>query len=83
MILSHLCDEPKGLKTNICPFFLPIAIANRLTAGLTDGIPRIDKNGYFSVYVYLRKVNGEDAVGNESKPIFLYSKLTMRKSVYT
>ncbi|GJZ66784.1 SNF1-related protein kinase catalytic subunit alpha KIN10-like protein [Tanacetum coccineum] len=29
------------------------------------------------------EVSGEDAVGNESKPIFLYSKSTMRKSVYT
>ncbi|GJU44152.1 SNF1-related protein kinase catalytic subunit alpha KIN10 isoform X3 [Tanacetum coccineum] len=29
------------------------------------------------------EVSGEDAVGNESKPIFLYNKSTMRKSVYT
>ncbi|CAL5419060.1 unnamed protein product [Camellia sinensis] len=39
MILSHLCDEPKGLKTSMCMslFYLPFAIANALTARLNDG----------------------------------------------
>ncbi|GJY52305.1 choline/ethanolaminephosphotransferase 1-like protein [Tanacetum coccineum] len=45
MILSHLCDEPKGLKTSmsVSLFYLPIAIANTLTARLNDGIPWIDE----------------------------------------
>ncbi|KAF5945378.1 hypothetical protein HYC85_015606 [Camellia sinensis] len=39
MILAHLCDEPKGLKTNMCMslLYLPFAIANSLTAWLNDG----------------------------------------------
>ncbi|OMO58091.1 CDP-alcohol phosphatidyltransferase [Corchorus olitorius] len=39
MILAHLCDEPKGLKTNMCMsvLYLPLAIANALTARLNDG----------------------------------------------
>ncbi|KAL9240734.1 hypothetical protein vseg_014919 [Gypsophila vaccaria] len=45
MILSHLCDEPKGLKTNMCMslLYLPLAIANALTARLNDGIPLVDE----------------------------------------
>nr|XP_048319121.1 choline/ethanolaminephosphotransferase 1 isoform X2 [Ziziphus jujuba var. spinosa] len=39
MILAHLCDEPKGLKTGMCMslLYLPFAIANALTATLNDG----------------------------------------------
>ncbi|GAY63730.1 hypothetical protein CUMW_227960 [Citrus unshiu] len=39
MILAHLCDEPKGLKTNMCMslLYLPFAVANALTAKLNDG----------------------------------------------
>ncbi|XP_048613997.1 choline/ethanolaminephosphotransferase 1 isoform X2 [Brassica napus] len=39
MILAHLCDEPKGLKTNMCLslVYLPFALANALTARLNDG----------------------------------------------
>ncbi|CAH9128873.1 unnamed protein product [Cuscuta epithymum] len=45
MIVSHLCDEPKGLKTSMCMslLYLPFAIANALTARLNDGIPLIDE----------------------------------------
>lgn len=45
MILSHLCDEPKGLKTSMSMslFYLPLAIANTLTARLYDGMPLIDE----------------------------------------
>ncbi|CAA2976583.1 choline ethanolaminephosphotransferase 1 [Olea europaea subsp. europaea] len=45
MILAHLCDEPKGLKTNMCMslFYLPLAIANALTARLNDGVPLVDE----------------------------------------
>ncbi|CAI9756126.1 unnamed protein product [Fraxinus pennsylvanica] len=45
MILAHLCDEPKGLKTNMCMslFYLPFAIANALTARLNDGVPLVDE----------------------------------------
>ncbi|KAK3015414.1 hypothetical protein RJ639_007486, partial [Escallonia herrerae] len=45
MILAHLCDEPKGLKTNMCMslLYLPFAIANALTARLNDGIPLVDE----------------------------------------
>ncbi|XP_038707135.1 choline/ethanolaminephosphotransferase 1-like [Tripterygium wilfordii] len=45
MILAHLCDEPKGLKTNMCMslLYLPFAIANVLTAKLNDGVPVVDE----------------------------------------
>ncbi|XP_038875283.1 choline/ethanolaminephosphotransferase 1-like isoform X2 [Benincasa hispida] len=46
MILAHLCDEPKGLKTGMCMslMFLPLAIANSLTARLNDGEPLVDES---------------------------------------
>ncbi|RDX65421.1 Choline/ethanolaminephosphotransferase 1, partial [Mucuna pruriens] len=61
MILSHLCDEPKGLKTGMCMslVYLPLAIANVLASRLTDGAPLLDERlvllGYcaFSVTLYL------------------------------
>ncbi|XP_075096002.1 choline/ethanolaminephosphotransferase 1 isoform X1 [Nicotiana tabacum] len=45
MILAHLCDEPKGLKTNMCMSLLclPFAVANALTARLNDGVPMVDE----------------------------------------
>ncbi|XP_020113166.1 choline/ethanolaminephosphotransferase 1-like isoform X2 [Ananas comosus] len=45
MILAHLCDEPKGLKTGMCMslFYLPFAIANALTARINDGAPLVDE----------------------------------------
>ncbi|XP_066167738.1 choline/ethanolaminephosphotransferase 1 isoform X2 [Oryza sativa Japonica Group] len=45
MILAHLCDEPKGLKTGMCMslVFLPFAIANALTAKINAGIPLVDE----------------------------------------
>ncbi|PIM98578.1 sn-1,2-diacylglycerol ethanolamine and cholinephosphotransferase [Handroanthus impetiginosus] len=59
MILAHLCDEPKGLKTNMCMslFYLPFAIANALTARLNDGIPLVNEFwvllGFFAYTVML------------------------------
>ncbi|KAL2233467.1 UNVERIFIED_CONTAM: Choline/ethanolaminephosphotransferase 1 [Sesamum indicum] len=59
MILAHLCDEPRGLKTNMCMslFYLPFAIANALTARLNDGVPLVDEFwvllGYFAYTVVL------------------------------
>ncbi|KAL9325138.1 hypothetical protein ACSQ67_005783 [Phaseolus vulgaris] len=61
MILSHLCDEPKGLKTGMCMslVYLPLAIANVLASRLNDGVPLLDERlvllGYcaFSVTLYL------------------------------
>ncbi|WOK94654.1 choline/ethanolaminephosphotransferase 1 isoform X2 [Canna indica] len=52
MILAHLCDEPKGLKTGMCMslLFLPLAIANALTVRLNDGVPLIDE--YIVLLVY-------------------------------
>ncbi|XP_062077040.1 choline/ethanolaminephosphotransferase 1-like [Humulus lupulus] len=53
MILAHLCDEPKGLKTGMCMslLYIPFAIANALTARLNDGVPLVDESlvllGYF------------------------------------
>lgn len=53
MILAHLCEEPKGLKTGMCMslFYLPFAIANVLTARLGGGVPVFDERlvlvGYF------------------------------------
>ncbi|KAL7612195.1 choline/ethanolaminephosphotransferase 1 isoform X1 [Lactuca sativa] len=45
MILAHLCDEPKGLKTSMCMslLYLPLGIANTITAGLNEGIPLVDE----------------------------------------
>ncbi|KAA8532796.1 hypothetical protein F0562_032829 [Nyssa sinensis] len=62
MILAHLCDEPKGLKTSMCMslLYLPFAIANALTARLNDGIPLVDERwvllGYciYTVGLYLQ-----------------------------
>eukprot|EP00262_Sarcandra_glabra_P011326 TRINITY_DN271_c0_g1_i1.p1 TRINITY_DN271_c0_g1~~TRINITY_DN271_c0_g1_i1.p1 ORF type:complete len:390 (-),score=43.51 TRINITY_DN271_c0_g1_i1:306-1475(-) len=61
MILAHLCDEPKGLKTGMCMslLYLPLAIANALTARLNGGTPLFDEQlvllGYcaFTVTLYL------------------------------
>ncbi|XAR65354.1 Ethanolaminephosphotransferase [Bertholletia excelsa] len=52
MILAHLCDEPKGLKTNMCMclLYLPLAIANALTARLNDGIPLVDEGWVLLLY---------------------------------
>ncbi|XP_020254640.1 choline/ethanolaminephosphotransferase 2-like [Asparagus officinalis] len=52
MILAHLCDEPKGLKTGMCMslLYLPLAIANALTARLMDGVPLVDE--YFVLLLY-------------------------------
>ncbi|KAI7998770.1 Choline/ethanolaminephosphotransferase 1 [Camellia lanceoleosa] len=52
MILSHLCDEPKGLKTSMCMslFYLPFAIANALTARLNDGVPLVDERWVLLLY---------------------------------
>ncbi|XP_057447990.1 choline/ethanolaminephosphotransferase 1-like isoform X3 [Lotus japonicus] len=45
MILAHLCDEPKGLKTGMCMslLYLPFAIANALASRLNDGITLVDE----------------------------------------
>ncbi|XP_020522671.1 choline/ethanolaminephosphotransferase 1 isoform X2 [Amborella trichopoda] len=61
MILAHLCDEPKGLKTGMCMslLYLPLAIANALSARLLGGTPFIDERivmlGYcaFTVALYM------------------------------
>lgn len=61
MILAHLCDEPKGLKTGMCMslLYLPLAIANVLTASINGGTPLVDEHlvliGYcaFTVSLYL------------------------------
>ena len=61
MILAHLCDEPKGLKTGMCMslLYLPLAIANTLTSRVNDGVPLVNERlvllGYcaFSVSLYL------------------------------
>ncbi|XP_052185094.1 choline/ethanolaminephosphotransferase 1-like isoform X2 [Diospyros lotus] len=52
MILAHLCDEPKGLKTSMCMslLYLPLAIANALTARLNDGIPLVDERWVLLLY---------------------------------
>ncbi|KAG8493141.1 hypothetical protein CXB51_010513 [Gossypium anomalum] len=45
MILAHLCDESKGLTTNMCMplLYLPLAIANALTARRIEGVPLVDE----------------------------------------
>ncbi|XP_041014192.1 choline/ethanolaminephosphotransferase 1-like [Juglans microcarpa x Juglans regia] len=52
MVLAHLCDEPKGLKTNMCVslLYLPFAIANALTARLNDGAPLVDESLVLLLY---------------------------------
>ncbi|KAF9592854.1 hypothetical protein IFM89_017819 [Coptis chinensis] len=64
MILAHLCDEPKGLKTGMCLslLYLPFAIANALPARINGGILLVDETlvllGYcvFTAAVYLHFV---------------------------
>eukprot|EP01018_Ginkgo_biloba_P036706 Gb_32681 [translate_table: standard] len=61
IILAHLCDEPKGLKTGMCTslLFLPLAIANAFSAKLLGGTPLIDEQllllGYcaFTIALYM------------------------------
>ncbi|XP_049350359.1 choline/ethanolaminephosphotransferase 2-like [Solanum verrucosum] len=61
MILAHLCDEPYGLKTNMCMCLLclPFVVANALTARLNDGVPMVDEfwvllaYTVFSIFLYL------------------------------
>ncbi|XP_054824845.1 choline/ethanolaminephosphotransferase 2-like [Prosopis cineraria] len=61
MILSHLCDEPKGLKTGMCMslLYLPLAIANALSSRLNDGVPLVNERlvllGFcaYSVIIYM------------------------------
>ncbi|XP_062233359.1 choline/ethanolaminephosphotransferase 1-like isoform X2 [Phragmites australis] len=45
MILAHLCDEPKGLKTGMCMslVFLCFPLANALIAKINDGTPLVDE----------------------------------------
>ncbi|XXG72930.1 hypothetical protein AAC387_Pa07g1920 [Persea americana] len=52
LILAHLCDEPKGLKTGMCwPLLgLPLAIANALTARLNFGTPLFDEHLILQLY---------------------------------
>lgn len=61
LILAHLCDEPKGLKTGMCMslLFLPFAIANALSAKIFGGTLLIDERllllGFcvFTVILYM------------------------------
>ncbi|RVX06175.1 Choline/ethanolaminephosphotransferase 1 [Vitis vinifera] len=74
MILAHLCDEPKGLKTGMCMslLYLPFAIANALTARLNDGVPLVDESlvllGYWCLY---RKFCSWKVRSNAARPRFL------------
>lgn len=45
LILAHLCEEHKGLKTGMCAalFFLPLGIANALSARLFGGEPLVNE----------------------------------------
>ncbi|BBN13816.1 ethanolaminephosphotransferase [Marchantia polymorpha subsp. ruderalis] len=45
LILAHLCDEPKGLKTSMCTALvvLPLGIANALSAKLLGGAPLVNE----------------------------------------
>uniref|UniRef100_M1DQZ1 Aminoalcoholphosphotransferase n=1 Tax=Solanum tuberosum TaxID=4113 RepID=M1DQZ1_SOLTU len=45
MIVAHLCDEPNGLKTNMCMSLLclPFVVAKVLTARLNDGVSMVDE----------------------------------------
>ncbi|PUZ73758.1 hypothetical protein GQ55_1G013300 [Panicum hallii var. hallii] len=52
MILAHLCDVPKGLKTGMCMSlaYFPFAIANALTAWLDDGNPLVGEQLVLLMY---------------------------------
>ncbi|GBG70734.1 hypothetical protein CBR_g8031 [Chara braunii] len=45
VILAHLTDEPRGLKTSMCKALLPLpfALANALSAKLLNGSPLFDE----------------------------------------
>lgn len=45
IILAHLCDEPKGLKTGMCMalIVLPFGIANAMSASVLGGSPLINE----------------------------------------
>ncbi|CAK9228192.1 unnamed protein product [Sphagnum troendelagicum] len=62
LILAHLCEEPKGLKTGMCTalLYLPFAVGNALSAGVFNGKPLVNETwvllGYcafaFSLYAH-------------------------------
>jgi ethanolaminephosphotransferase len=45
LILAHLCEEPKGLKTGMFTalLYLPFAISNALSANFFEGKPLVDE----------------------------------------
>ncbi|KAL5725573.1 ethanolaminephosphotransferase [Ranunculus cassubicifolius] len=53
MVLAHICDEPKGLKTSMCMvlLYLPFALANAIAATFNDGIPLVDERLVLIGYV--------------------------------
>ncbi|KAM0866484.1 hypothetical protein ACQ4PT_042606 [Festuca glaucescens] len=59
MILAHLCDEPKGLKTGMCMSlaYFPFAIVNALTARLDDGNPLVDEQLVLLMYCLYTAAN--------------------------
>ncbi|KAH7283004.1 hypothetical protein KP509_35G056000 [Ceratopteris richardii] len=46
IILAHLCDEPKGLKTGMCMALtvLPFGVANAMSASILGGYPLINED---------------------------------------
>jgi ethanolaminephosphotransferase len=60
LILAHLCEEPKGLKTgmSVALMYLPFAIGNAMSAKYFEGKPLVDETwvlvGYcvFTVFLY-------------------------------
>ncbi|KAF5449435.1 hypothetical protein F2P56_029880, partial [Juglans regia] len=75
LILAHLCDEPKGLKTNMCLslLYLPFAIANALTARLNDGVPLVDESSVLLLYCLFSGMR--DSMCTLPHPSFMKSRV--------
>jgi len=66
LILAHLCEEPKGLKTGMCTalLYLPFAISNALSAKFFDGKPLVDETWVLVGYcAFTLSLYGHFAVG--------------------
>nr|CAB3467389.1 unnamed protein product [Digitaria exilis]CAB3469908.1 unnamed protein product [Digitaria exilis] len=61
MILAHLCDEPRGLKSGMFMslVFLCFPVANALIAKINDGAPLVDEPVLLLLYcVYAGELMG-------------------------
>ncbi|XP_011623785.1 choline/ethanolaminephosphotransferase 1 isoform X2 [Amborella trichopoda] len=54
LVLAHICDEPKGLKTGMCMslLILPLAIGNAFSSRILDGVPCVSEHMMVGLYCF-------------------------------